>query len=207
MNAASISVLAGGAPTIDGADIANLSTVSAGGSIINGDRPMAGQTFSITATSWGGFELDSYTVLNQRTVGTSGGTWKIRLGTVSGTTFNEFYSDSVTVGNNDLDLSGSGDDWLQFNLTTPQKLQSDILYGIEINRTGGGNYLTLTRTADTEYADGTSYNNGPNGVGDSTINGFNNQDLTFHLNMVAVPEPCTALLSAFGLLGLLRRRR
>ncbi len=190
-NAASLSTSTN-APTADGADIYNLVTPPTGSDILNGDRAAAGQTF-LTLGNSSGYMLNSVTIYNSRTVTTSGGTWNLRLGTVSGTAFTEIMTDTITVGGSALSLGGSGADYITFTLTTPYLLDADTLYGIDLVRTGAGNYLTWAETGDL-YAGGQSYTSPPNGLGGPTISLSSSQDRIMLLDIDAMPPSGTIII-------------
>ena len=189
--AASLSVSAT-APTQDGADIANLTLPPTSSDIINGDRPAAGQTF-LTLGNSTGYTLTSLTIYNDRAVATSGGTWNLRLGTVSGSTFTQTIADTITVGGTALTLGGTGEDYITFTLTTPVFLSANTLYGIDLVRTGSGNWLTWAETGN-DYGNGQSYTSGPDGVGSSTLTLAGANDRIFHLNIEAMPPRGTLFL-------------
>jgi hypothetical protein len=174
------------APTQDGADIYNLVTPATGSDIINGDRAAAGQTF-LTDGNTAGYTLSSLTIYNTRAVSTSGGTWNLRLGTVSGTTFTTNMTDTVTVSGSALSLTGSGGDYITYTLTTPYRLLPNTLYGIDIVRTGAGNWLQYGETGNV-FGDGQSYTSPPNGLGGPTVAFTSTQDRIFHLDMEALPS-------------------
>lgn len=198
------------APTPDGADIFNLVTPQTAGDILNGDRPAAGQTF-LTLRHVTGYTLSALTMYQTRTVTTTGGTWNLRLGTVSGSTFTEIATDTLTIGNSALSLSGDGDDWITYTLTTPLQLDPDTLYGIDLVRTGGGNFVTWGENANTNYPDGQAYVSFPNGSGSAALN-LSDNDRIFLVDLVEnplppTPEPSAAILAAIGLVGLAAGRR
>ena len=193
-------------PTPDNADIYNLNLPATSSDILNGDRAAAGQTFLTSTSPLGRYLFSAVTVYNTRGVSTSGGTWNLRLGTVSGTTFTQTFSDTLTIGSNALTLSGSGGDYITFTLSTPTKLDSNTLYGIDLVRTGGGNWLQWGETSNL-YSGGVSYTSPPNGLGGPTISTTATQDRIFLLDMVTIPEPSTLILGALGLMGLTFRRR
>ena len=196
------------APTPDGADIFNLVTPQTTGDILNGDRPAAGQTF-LTLGNSAGYTLSALTMYQTRTVTTTGGTWNLRLGTVSGTTFTPVATDTLTIGNNALSLSGNGDDFITYTLTTPLELDPNTLYGIDLVRTGGGNFVNWGENANTNYGGGQAYTSPPNGSGGPTLS-LSNNDRIFLVDLVentTAPEPSTLILAVLGLVGLAGTRR
>jgi hypothetical protein len=193
------------APTPDAADIHNLVTPFTASDILNGDRAAAGQTF-LTLGDAVGYELFALTFLQTRSTSTSGGTFNLRLGTVSGATFTEIATDTVTVESDALSLGGSGADYITFTLTSSIALDPNTLYGIDLVRTGSGNYINWGENANTNYNGGQSYTSGPNGLGSATLNLANN-DRIFLLDMTSIPEPTTTALLGLGGLALILRRR
>jgi hypothetical protein len=189
------------APTVDGADIANLDLSAViddfQSSIIWGDRPARGQTF-MTGTSSGGYELDGITVQAANDQNANG-TYFIRVGSVSGASFTETGAESVVTSEN-----VEANNYVTFTLDTPIILQPSSLYGFDVGRSGSG--WRLLNNAQTVYPDGSAYTSGGSGMGGGTISN-NNQDRIFHLNLKAIPEPSVFTLFAFGGLCLIFRGR
>ncbi|MFT7515839.1 MAG: hypothetical protein ACI9QL_005074 [Candidatus Omnitrophota bacterium] len=189
------------APLADDADIANLDLTTIiddfQSSIIWGDRPARGQSF-MTGISSGGFELDAITIQSANSQNANG-TYFIRVGAVSGTSFTEMRAESVVTTEDVV-----ANDYVTFTLDTPISLQASTLFGFDIGRSGSG--WRLLNNAQTEYLDGSAYTSGGGGMGGLTISG-NNQDRIFHLNMTAIPEPSSSALVILGGLGLILRRR
>lgn len=209
-DAASVIVL-GGAPTVNGADIANLNVGAlSGGDILNGDRQHSGTTFT-TGSNATGYTLTSLTFYQTRATTSTGGRFKFRLGTISGSTFTSIYADETAdEANNAYTLSGSGNDWIQYTLTIAQTLAANTTYAVDLGRGDGGNYITWGHTANTEYSGGQVYRSGGQyNAGPGTTASTVNADKLFHLDIAAnaIPEPSSAILGALGAILLLRRRR
>lgn len=185
------------APTTDGADIANLDQSTRffdwGTSALWGDRPTRGQTFLV-----GGDDVFVNSVTVQAGGNQAGnGTWILRIGSISGTSFTEITSESVTTTQDVLD-----EDYFTITLDNAVQLDANTLYGFDIGRQGSGFGIYNNTT----YADGTRYSSGSNAIGGATISTHTN-DRVFHINAVAIPEPGSMALLALGGLMMARRRR
>ena len=190
------------APTPDADDIYMLSQTDAdwNTSVIWGDRPARGQTFT-TGTHASGYTFDVITVKSAMTQ-TGDGTYYIRVGTISGTAFTPVVSESVYTTDN-----VAVDDYVSFTLDSPISLTASTLYGFDIGRSGNGWY-SYRNTDNTSYSGGSAYSSGGSGVGGATISTYTH-DRVFHLNVneVGVPEPSTAILAVLGLMGFCFRCR
>lgn len=199
-NAASVSTSAS-APTVDGADIAQLVSTGEdwGTTAMWGDRPARGQTFT-TGNAAGGYTLNSITYqiggerLDNRTYG-------LRVGTISGSDITVFASESTGSTGEDFFV----DDYATWAFDTPVSLAASTVYGIDVIISAGSGH-THHRNSGNPYADGTAYNSGGGGVADATIS-TQNFDQVFHLDIAAVPEPSTTALLGLGGLALILRRR
>ena len=198
-NAATISVSAG-APTVDGADIAQLVATDADwGTVMWGDRPARGQTFT-TGSDVGGYTLNSisYQSGSDRT---DNRTYSIRVGTISGSDITDIASESTGSTGEDL----LTDEWATWSFDTPVSLAANTLYGIDVVISSGSGHTNYRNTGN-PYADGTGYDSGGGGAAGATIN-TGGYDRVFHLDIEAVPEPSTTALLGLGGLALILRRR
>lgn len=174
----------------------------------NANRTIA-QTFSATS-SW---DLGSITVLTTAayTLGTDTN-YTLRIHELSGSVFNSTeFGNSIYSSTGSLIARPSGDNYLTFGLDSTVALESGKTYAISFDFTDptAGSSIGLQTTYGTNaYPNGVwyerAYNAGTSSWGNWTATGTNG-DLNFWLN--PVPEPSAAIISAFGALGLLRRKR
>ena len=189
------------APTVDGADIANLTGgTDAGGDQghIWGNRPLQGQSFT-TGSNAGGYQINSVTLRSRST--TTGATFNVVLGSLSGGVMTQIGStETASPG------SYSNGQYITFNFDTPLTLAANTSYGFLWGSTGTG-FITDNSANDTAYGGGSAISSGANNVVD--LNNVVNRtvDRVFHIDLVAIPEPSAALLALLGGLFLLRRRR
>lgn len=211
MNAASL-IVVGAFPSVDGEDISqNLTqfnkSLNTGASL--------GQSIT-TGTNVGGYELSSFTLRNNSALtGLVGVTFAVRIAELDtvATTGTASY---VTILTTQTGFTYTGDliagDFLTFNLD-PVALGANKIYGIEIdvlsNGTGTGFSGQMSARGSNSYAGGNFYTPQATFSNDPLPSAvtLNSEDLTFHANLSAIPEPTTALLGGLGMLALLRRRR
>ena len=187
------------APSVDGADIANLMSPIANdfqSSFIWPDRPARGQSF-LTGNSAGDFTLDAITVqASELALPTNN--YTLRLGSVSGTSFSTIATLNGSFGSNI-----NANDYVTFALNSPVSLSANTNYGFDVALAGtdGGfqdHGWQLRNSAQSGYADGSAYSSGANAVGGASFS-THNQDRIFHLNLSegALPPPPTpvAILS------------
>lgn len=189
------------APTVNGADIAQLTSDSSafGNGVIWGDRAARGQSFT-TGSNVLGYQILSFTVQAAGAQNANGG-YNLRVGTISGTSFSAIYSDSTGTVTTDV----AANNYITFTFASPVTLAANTTYGVDVGRTASG-YTLYSNTNSASYSGGANYTSGASGVGNTSISNTST-DLVFHLDMVAIPEPSTVgLLGLSGLL-LLRRRR
>jgi hypothetical protein len=216
MQAATIS-LSSTAPTVDGSDIAQL-TSTTGLTGDNGDvwgnRPAMGQSFT-TLSNPDGYSLDSFSFKSYTNgFNTNPGSglpgdmqYTFRIGTISGTTFTSLASGSAIPGD-----SYTAGDWFTMTFDSSVTLSADTEYAIDIIHDNTPNFggWRSAGTTSSVYAGGTSYASGvQNGtIPDDSNLTLHSFDRTFHVNLAAVPEPSsTALLGLGGLALMLRRKR
>jgi hypothetical protein len=124
-------------------------------------------------------------------------------------------SSYVTVATDDqFSFTGSytADSWFTWTLNTPVVLDPSTLYGVDIRVVSWGTTTQFSApmragNGGTTYSGGRYYDPGWGTVPSATINHTSNEDMMFHVDLVAIPEPSVALLSGLGALALLRRRR
>nr|NIP54583.1 hypothetical protein [Phycisphaerae bacterium]NIS53435.1 hypothetical protein [Phycisphaerae bacterium]NIU12102.1 hypothetical protein [Phycisphaerae bacterium] len=115
----------------------------------------------------------------------------IRVGTVSGSTFSEIYSETAT-----QTFTWNGGEYMTWTFDTPVQLSANTSYGVDIGMTSststwqtGIPYINITGD---EYPGGTRYMSGTSGlgIGDNTMNNMSG-DRIFHLDMddPMVPSP------------------
>ncbi len=202
-NAATVSVSAS-APTVDNADIANDSGADdAGGDQGHmwSNRPHQGQSFT-TSTNIGGYQLNAVTLKNRNNTSSSGPTFNVLIGTLSGSTFTQLGSTETGVA-----PSYSPNDYITFTLATPLTLSANTNYAFLWGSNGEG-FVTANNLDDNTYTGGTGISSGDDNVPDLNNVIARNVDRVFHLDLVAIPEPSSvALLGLSGIAFLLRRRR
>ena len=171
------------APAIDGKDIANYGAVT--GSVkwwheSTSVGTSKGQTF-LTGDTGVMFKAVTYQVAaNQKAEPTK--TYKIRIGTVSGTTFTEVHSESATQS-----FTWNGGEYMTWTLGTPVYLAPNTLYGVDVGMTSTtsdwqSGIPYLNRSNDV-FSGGAHYVSGAGlGIGDNTVN-TQNRDLIFHLDL------------------------
>jgi hypothetical protein len=198
-------------PTVDGADVALITTTdlnSSGTKIYTDANNNFGQSFT-TGSNVAGYTITgfSFQVRTASSAPPGTKTFSIRVGGIDGLDF--------TTLSNEIGHVQSGawaeEDWWTFTFDTPVTLAADTLYGVDGEMTAASaSYTTgipyFRFASGSQYADGSKYSraDGDPAVISST-SGTN--DSVFHVNMTAVPEPSAALLGALGFLALLRRRR
>jgi sialate O-acetylesterase len=171
------------APAIDSQDIANYGAVT--GSVkwwsdTTSAGTSKGQTF---------FTGDTAVMLKAVTYQVTAGqkaeptkTYKIRVGTVSGTTFTEVHSESATQS-----FSWNGGEYMTWTLDTPVYLAPNALYGVDVGMTsstsGWQSGIPYLNRSNDVFPSGAHYVSGTgSGIGDNAVN-TQNRDLIFHLDL------------------------
>ena len=202
------------APTVDGADIAQLvGHTDPGGDSghVWSNRPNQGQSFT-TGSHAPGYNLTSVTMLARVDQGsTTSSNWDIRVGTVDGSNvFGAEFNESATGVAIPNTGGTSNPQWVTWTFDTSIMLDANTLYGFDVFPSGGG-FISLNNPGDV-YAGGTAFSSGDNLPGSPpnplTLRDY---DRVFHLNLEQkrnlIPEPATATCALLGMAGLLRRRR
>lgn len=190
------------APTVDGADIAQLvqENESWNETSLWNNRPARGQAFT-TGSFAGGYELNSLT-LKVFFSGATGGTYGLRVGTISGATFTQIASESAAA----VPVANDNTLYVTFTFDTPVALNPNTEYGIDVGLPDAGGFSHWFNTNDASYTGGYAYSSGSNGVPHPTDIGVHTGDRVFHLDIAEVPEPASVALLGFGGLLIAGRR-
>ena len=189
------------APTVDGLDEANLTTITGRLKWFHDIEHDAGQTFLPGADA----VLTSFTIQldSKNDNDDDPNEWvNVRLGTITRPlgifTFTEIYAEAAY-----LTEDWAAQDYISFNLDTPQALSGGVEYAVITDAQNMGNwngpgipYIGLTGNT---YADGNAIGRG----------GPRGDDIVFHANLEVeiIPEPTTTALLGLGGLALILRRR
>ncbi len=180
------------APVINDADIANYGNVSSTDKWFTGsDGAARGQ--SIT-TGGAAVRLKSITYqVSQGNGATPTKTYTLRVGKVTGTVFTQVHSETAT-----QNFSWTSGQYMTWTFATPVILEPYTNYGIDVGMTSstsnwqsGIPYINVT--AD-DYAGGTSYTSGTNGIGTASISSAIGSDRTFHLDIERPLSPVFSLV-------------
>jgi hypothetical protein len=208
------------APSLDGGDQGKVGASDSQnfGKSFNSGTSDVGQTFT-TSANVGGYAMDSVSFkirAAQTDVGvTTPATFLLRLIQITGgdgTTAGTY----TTVATYDTGHSFTGsfavDDWFTLSLPATVVLAANTLYGVDIrvlNAGTGISFGTSMKAGSGGYAAGRFYDPGwgstPTSSGSLALN--SGEDMMFHVNLAAIPEPSASLLGGIATLLLLRRRR
>lgn len=228
---ASILSVSATAPTVDGADIANL-----GGTIIDSGtdadlysawwydyRPAQGQTFA-TGSNPGGYTLNAFTLQAQARedqLTFPNVPFNVYVSSVSGATATQIAFDA----SNAVNIPPLG--FVTSAFATPIHLNANSVYAVDweglwagaLPEGNSGRGINLTQTDDV-YSGGSAYSRWehattggtPSHAADPTTLVFRSgRDQVFHLDMTAIPEPSTCMMLLGSILGLVayawRKRR
>ncbi len=183
------------APAVNDADIANFGDVTGTDKWFTGtDGAARGQ--SIT-TGGAAVRLKAITYqVSEGNGATPTKTYAVRVGRISGTTFTQVHSETAT-----QNFPWTGGQYMTWTFDTPVLLEPYTTYGIDVGMTSsttgwqtGIPYINLT--AD-DYAGGTSYTSGTNGIGTASISSAIASDRTFHLDIERPLGPAFSLVAPF----------
>ena len=171
------------APTVDGADISTVGSSGASdtgwtlagfdsddysspytvqdGLDLWGNRGAQGQTFT-TGSNVGGYELSSVTIQSVDTRGNVG-TFTVRVGTISGTTFTSLRSETAGVPLGAVSANG----YVTATFDTVVTLAANTTYAFDFDLSGGGSvagFRTVNNIATT-YTGGEAYSSGYSAAG------------------------------------------
>lgn len=209
-------IISSTAPTIDGGDQGK---VGAGDSqnftkSLNSGTSDVGQSFT-TSTNVGGYTMNSVSFKTNSTqtgvATTTAATFLVRIIEITGgDVASSTYTTLATDTGHTFTGSYSQNDWITWTLNTPVALDANTLYGVDIRVVTGGTTLAFAsamKAGSGGYTSGRFYDPGWGSTPSATINHTSGEDMMFHVDLVAIPEPTTALLGGLGLFALLRRRR
>jgi len=182
------------APTIDGEDIANYGTVTGSDKWFyedSGAGAVKGQTFTTGSSP---LVFKAITYQGQKAEPTK--TYAIRVGTVSGSTFTQIYSETAT-----QTFTWNASEYMTWTFAAPVLLLPNTVYGIDVGMTGstsawqtGIPYINFTANV---YAGGVQYSSGTLGVGTSSLS-LTGNDRIFHLDLEKAPTAPTGLKAISG---------
>ena len=181
------------APAVNDEDIANFGDVSGTDKWFTGtDGAARGQ--SITT---GGAAVRLKSITYQVSEGNGAAptkTYTLRVGRISGSGFTQVHSETAT-----QNFPWTGGQFMTWTFDTPVLLEPHTTYGIDVGMTSStGNWQTgipyINVTSD-DYAGGTSYTSGTNGIGTSSITSAIASDRTFHLDIERPLSPVFSLVS------------
>ncbi|MHC4740453.1 MAG: M60 family metallopeptidase, partial [Planctomycetota bacterium] len=175
------------APVVDSKDVANY--IDTGNTdkwfCIDGEAAskVMGQTFTTGGTQVNLKAITYQVADNQKAEPTK--TYTIRVGTVSGSTFTEIYSETAT-----QNFTWNYGEYMTWTLDTPLLLEANTVYAMDVGMNSstsgwqtGIPYLQYSNVS--QYAGGTRYISGtgsPPGVGDTTMQSMTG-DRVFHIDM------------------------
>ncbi|MDW8038329.1 MAG: hypothetical protein RMI90_09835 [Thermoguttaceae bacterium] len=178
------------APTVDGADIAQL----VGGQTANNDytaiwydRPRQGQSFTTATSAWI-YQLQAITLKHNYspTNWTTTGPWTIRIGVLDAsnnlTVLHTETATGVNLGGNVV--------YTTWTLNTPMRLRPNLVYAFDVFSSGNGMVTENSLAGSSPYPGGTAISSGGTRGGNpifpdnpQTVSNF---DRVFHLDMTSV---------------------
>jgi len=177
---AAVMAIGPAAPVVDGEDIANLAPAT-GSEKLWTDTRAIGQTFTTGSQD---VVLDAITL--QSAAGSlATKTYTLTIGTVSGTSYSAFATESGIVQS----VDSVPDDYWTFTLDTPVTLSANTLYGFDLamnsSTTAWQTGIPYRATTADLYADGQQFRSQQNAQSTPTI-GYISGDKVFHLNLEPV---------------------
>ncbi len=180
-------------PSVTGVDIASFGT-SVGTDKWWNDAAASGRTIGQT------FTTPSRAVLfNAFTFRVAGAaevhptkTYVLRLGTVSGTTFTEFHSETFT-----QNFVTNFNDYWTYQVESPVALEPDTLYGVDVGMTASTSAwqtgIPYPHVTADVHAGGTRFRSGTLGVGTATMVDVSGERI-FHVNLLLPPPAGTIIM-------------
>ena len=182
------------APVVNGADIANLATQTGSDKWFfqssdeaNPSDAAKGQTF-ITGSSVVKLKALTYKI-SSGNLKAAPTTYKVRVGTVSGTTFTQIFTETI----NQTANTASGA-FMTWTLGTPLTLAANTTYAIDVGMVSGVSWTTgvpyLSTTGNISNARiGQLYDSGDLGAGNATVTFTAAEDRIFHLDLEDPQNP------------------
>ena len=169
----------GPAPEVNYLDVANYGTATSTDKWFTGDSAK-GQTFTTGSDAALLNSITYQVAATQKAEPVK--EYVIRIGTVSGTTFTEIYTETAT-----QDFTWNSSEYMTWTLDTPVLLSPDTEYGIDVGMTSsttewptGIPYINMT--AD-KYDGGMRYTSGTSGIGTDALTLDSTRDRIFHIDM------------------------
>ena len=176
------------APTVNGADIAYLGTVTGNDKwfVENSAAGAAkGQTFTTGSLKVMLNSITYQVTASQKAEPTK--TYVIRVGTVFSTVFTEVHRETAT-----QTFTWNGGEYMTWRLNTPVLLEANTVYAVDVGMTActsawqtGIPYINVGGNG---YAGGARYSSGTSGVGTPQMSFVTNSDRIFHLDMDYLPH-------------------
>jgi hypothetical protein len=172
------------APTVDGADIAQLTTNKTWSKSFNSGSGNVGQSFS-TGSDVGGYTLNAFSFqLKSASAGVGGTTpasFTVRVIEITGAdnTNPAAYTTVATDTGHTFVGSVAVDDWMTWTLNTPLALDPNKIYGVDITVADGGDasFINAVRVGDGTFAGGRIY------LGSGALNLTSGEDAVFHADL------------------------
>jgi len=200
------------APTIDGADIANLGVTQTwleDGDVrdVYSNRPAQGQTFT-TGTNPSGYLLKAITMRNCDYAKGVVGNFRLQVGAVDGSVLTPIICE--TTSNSGYSILAN--QYVTITLANPVSLYANTVYGFDWVNLDIMDGINTATSGGNLFSGGGAYSSGANAVPDNNNLSFNSGiDRIFHLDIQSIPEPSSIFLLATGIVTLVvyawRRKR